>query len=81
MSKNTYRTPQGFKEIKCCKCGVHTIKVDAESKEATCFRCVSKGINPESVIVTDLSPEDYKEFVQKMFKYGRPKSNTTESPV
>ena len=81
MSKNTYRTPQGFKEIKCDKCGVHTIKVDAESKGAICFRCVSKGINPESVILTDLSQEDYKEFVQKMFKYGRSKNDTAESPV
>jgi transposase len=81
MSKNTYRTPQGFKEIKCEKCGVHTIKVDAEAKSATCFRCVSKGINPESVILTDLSQEEYKEFVQRMFKYGRSKNNTTESAV
>jgi len=81
MSKNTYRTPQGFKEIKCEKCGVHTIKVDAESKSATCFRCVSKGINPESVILTDLSQEEYREFVQRMFKYGRSKNNTAESAV
>ena len=81
MSKNTYRTPQGFKEIKCGKCGTETVKVDAQSTGATCFRCVSKGINPESVILTDLSQEDYKEFVQKMFKYGRPKNDPAESAV
>ena len=81
MSKNAYRTPAGFKELKCSKCGVHHVKVDTNSTGATCFRCVSKGINPESVILTDLSDEEYVKFVQRMFKYGRPKNNTAESAV
>ncbi len=81
MSKNTYRTPQGFKDVKCIKCNTHTIKVDVSSKSGICFRCVSKGINPESVILTDLSTEEYTEFVQRMFKYGRSKSNPAESAV
>lgn len=81
MSKNAYRTPTGFKEVKCSRCNTHTVKIDASSVGGTCFRCVSKGINPESVILTDLSPEEYKEFVQKLFKNGRSKINTAESPV
>jgi hypothetical protein len=81
MSKNAYRTPTGFKEVKCSRCNTHTVKIDASSAGGTCFRCVSKGINPESVILTDLSPEEYKEFVQKLFKNGRSKINTAESPV
>jgi len=81
MSKNTYRTPEGFKEVKCNRCNTHTLKVDASSTGGTCFRCVAKGINPESVILTDLSPEEYTEFIQKLLKNGRSKSNTTESPV
>lgn len=81
MSKNTYRTPTGFKDLKCSKCNSHTVKVDSSSTGATCFRCVSKGINPESVILTDLSPEEYKEFIQKLFKNGRPKNNPAESAV
>lgn len=81
MSKNTYRTPQGFKEIPCSNCKSHKIRVDAESKGATCFRCVSKSMNPESIIVSDLSQEDYREFVRKMYKYGRPENNPAESAV
>ena len=81
MSKNTYRTPQGFRDVKCSRCNTHTVKVDAASASGVCFRCVSKGINPESVILTDLSTEEYTEFVQRMFKYGRSESNPTESPV
>lgn len=81
MSKNKYRTPTGFKEIKCSKCGVHSVKVDSQSTGAICFRCVSKGINPESVILTDLSQEEYTKFVQKMFNYGRSTSNATKGTV
>lgn len=81
MAKTSHRTPTGFKEIKCSKCGDHTIKVDSESTGATCFRCVAKGINPESVILTDLSPEEYSKFVKRLFSNGRSKSTTTEGTV
>lgn len=81
MSKNAYRTPTGFKEVKCSKCKTHSVKIDHNSTEATCFRCVSKGMNLESVIITDLSNEEYVDFVRRMFKYGRSKNNTAESAV
>jgi ribosomal protein S27E len=81
MSKTLHRTPTGFKEIPCSKCGTHTVKVDSESTSATCFRCVAKGTNPESIILTDLSQEEYTKFTQKLFTNGRPKNTTTESAV
>lgn len=81
MSKNTYRTPSGFKEIECSCCKKQMVKVDDNSVSATCFRCVAKATNEESIFITDLSPEDYKEFIKKVASYGRPESNPTESAV
>lgn len=81
MSKTSHRTPTGFKEIPCSKCGAHTVKVDAESISATCFRCVSKGMNPDSVILTDLSQEEYSKFLQKLFINGRSKNTAAESTL
>ena len=81
MSKTTHRTPTGFKEIPCSKCGIHSIKVDSESTSATCFRCVSKEANPESVIITDLSQEEYKEFIKKLSTNGRSKITAAEGTI
>ena len=81
MSKNTHRTPTGFKEIKCSKCGTHNVKVDCESVSAICFRCVSAGTNPDSIILTDLSREEYSKFIKNLFKNGRPKSDAVEGSI
>ena len=76
MSKNTYRKPSGFKEVKCSCCNTADMKIDNESVSGTCFRCISKSMNPESVIITDLSDKDYKEFIQKKIKIWK----TQEQP-
>lgn len=68
MSKNAYRTPTGFKEVKCSCCNKEVMKIDNSSASGTCFRCVSKSMNPDSVIITDLSDADYKEFIQRKIK-------------
>ena len=81
MSKNTYRTPNGFKEIVCSCCNSQMVKVDSNSVSATCFRCVAKATNEESIFITDLSTEDYKSFIKRISAYGRSKSNPTESTV
>ena len=57
------------------------VKVDSNSVSATCFRCVAKATNEDSVFITDLSPEDYKAFIKKVSTYGRPESNPAESTV
>lgn len=81
MAKNTHRTPTGFKEIKCSKCGTHNVKVDCDSVSAICFRCVASATNPDSIILTDLSREEYSKFIQNLFRNGRPKSNAAESTI
>ena len=81
MSKNAYRTPTGFKEIECSCCKKQLVKVDYNSVSATCFRCVAKASNDESIFITDLSPEDYKAFIKKVSEYGRSENNTAESTV
>ena len=81
MSKNAYRTPTGFKEIECSCCKKQMVKVDSNSVSSTCFRCVAKATNEDSVFITDLSPEDYKAFIKKVSTYGRPESNPAESTV
>lgn len=81
MAKNTHRTPTGFKEIKCSKCGTHNVKVDCDSVSAICFRCVTAGTNPDSIILTDLSQEEYSKFIQNLFRNGRSKSNAAESAI
>lgn len=81
MSKNAYRTPTGFKEIQCSVCKKQTVKVDSNSISATCFRCVAKATNEESVFITDLNQEEYREFIKKVASYGRSENNTAESAV
>ena len=81
MSKNAYRTPTGFKEIECSCCKKQMVKVDSNSVSATCFRCVAKATNDESVFITDLNPEEYKAFIKKVASSGRSESNPTESTV
>ena len=76
MSKNAYRTPSGFKEVKCSCCNQTTMKIDSNSVSGTCFRCISKSMNPDSVILTDLSDKDYKEFIQRKIKIWK----TQEQP-
>lgn len=76
MSKNTYRTPSGLKEVKCSCCNKEVMKIDNNSVSGTCFRCISKSMNTESVIITDLSDKDYKEFIQRKIKIWK----TQEQP-
>ena len=81
MSKNAYRTPTGFKEIECSCCKKQLVKVDSNSVSATCFRCVAKATNDESIFITDLNLEEYKAFIKKVASYGRSENNTAESAV
>ena len=73
MKKNTYRTPGNFKEVKCKVCSRKTVKIDGGSISGTCFRCVIKSTSPNSVILTDLSTEDYIEFIQNINKKWKTK--------
>jgi len=66
------RTVKGTKEVTCSVCNKHTMIIDHESVGGTCWRCTSRMANgAESLILTDLSPEAYKEFIRKIV-YARP---------
>jgi hypothetical protein len=58
MRKTAYRNPQGFKEVKCKVCGINHLFIDTISESGTCYRCVIKGIDPNSTITTDFSSDD-----------------------
>ena len=64
----TGKVPDGFKEVKCSCCNKTVMKIDSSSVSGICFRCVAKSMNPDSIILTDLSDEEYKEFIQSKRK-------------
>jgi hypothetical protein len=73
MAKPKYKTPLGIKEVICNSCKVTPMRIDQEAVSGICYRCVCKSINPASVIISDLTPEEYKNFIAK--QNGRPKNN------
>lgn len=77
MAKVSSRTVKGFKEIKCSRCKTHLVKVDESSISAVCFRCVSKGMNPDSVMITDMTKEEYGEYLQKMITIWKTREQTS----
>jgi hypothetical protein len=67
------RTVKGTKEVTCSVCNKNTMIIDHESVGGTCWRCTSRMVNGrESLILTDLSPEAYKEFINKVIYAGSP---------
>jgi hypothetical protein len=73
MAKPKFRNPQGIKDVICSSCKITPMRIDEEAVSGTCYRCVSKSLNPTSVMLSDLSQEEYKEFIIK--QYGRSKNN------
>lgn len=80
-SKIASRTPKGFMEVACSKCGTERMVIDSNSVSGTCFKCVSKGMNGESIILTDLPQEEYVQFLRRVFTYGRSQSDAAESSI
>jgi len=73
MAKPKFRNPQGIKDAICSSCKVTPMRIDEDAVSGICYRCVSKSLNPTSVMLSDLSQEEYKEFIIK--HYGRSKNN------
>lgn len=66
------KTLKGTKEIICSSCNKNKMIVDHESVSGTCWRCTSRMANgADSLIITDLSPEAYREFIQKIVYAGQ----------
>ena len=73
MAKAKFRNPLGIKDAICSSCKTTPMKIDEEAVSGICYKCVCKALNPTSVIISDLSPEEYKEFIIK--QNGRPKNH------
>jgi len=52
-------------DLACRVCKRKVINVDSNAKSVLCWRCVSKSLNPSSVILTDLTREEFSEFLRK----------------
>jgi len=55
----------GIKSMPCKDCGRKVDNLDESSVAVTCWRCVCKGINPNSVILSDLSGEEISKLISK----------------
>lgn len=67
------------KSLPCKECGDLVFNVDSNCVAATCWKCVNKQINPNSLIVSDLEPEAWQDFLHtKIFNdRGRSENPTT----
>lgn len=64
----------GVKTIKCKNCSRNVENVDETTVAVTCWRCVCKGLNPNSVILSDMTAEQIGEFFNKIENNGRSKN-------
>lgn len=66
MRKATFGSRTGdIKSMKCKNCNAIVDNVDEKSVSVTCWKCVSKSLNPNSVIISDLSKEELSAFLKK----------------
>jgi acetyl-CoA carboxylase beta subunit len=66
------------KNLPCKDCGQIVYNVDSNAVSTICWRCVNKQLNPNSLIASDLDPEDWKDLVKrKIFKLNGRSENTT----
>ena len=73
MAKPKFRNPQGIRDAICSSCKITPMRIDEEAVSGICYRCVCKALNPTSIMLSDLSQEEYKEFIIK--QNGRSKNN------
>jgi len=63
--KSTGRGKITTMDLACRECKRKVINVDSGAKSVLCWRCVSKSLNPNSSIVSDLTQEEFREFLRK----------------
>ena len=74
MKKAKFGSRQGgIKTLACKNCNRNVPNVDETTVAVTCWRCVCKGLNPNSVILSDMSPAELSEFFKKLKNNGRSK--------
>lgn len=71
------------KNLPCKECGDTVYNVDSNCVSSTCWRCVSKQLNPNSLIASDLDDEAWRDLLKRKIFYtnGRSENTTTESEL
>ena len=65
------------KNLPCKDCGQIISNVDSNTVSAICWRCVSKQINPNSLIVSDLDDNAWRDLLKtKIFNTNGRSENT-----
>jgi hypothetical protein len=66
MSKKIHRSKNRESVSLPCKgCGNIVKDVDTNAVAATCWRCVCRMLNPASIIVSDLTPQELQEVLHR----------------
>ena len=66
------------KNISCKGCGSVVYNVDSDTVSSTCWRCVSKQLNPNSLIASDLDSDGWRDLLKrKIFTSNGRSENTT----
>jgi len=56
------------KDMPCRTCNRKVYNVDSNCTSVLCWRCVAKELNPNSMIISDLSREEIVNFFNKVKK-------------
>lgn len=62
MKKKSYK-PESMKTLVCHMCNRNSSIVDSKTTKLTCYKCVSKMANPNSLFHDDVRPEDFARVV------------------
>jgi NAD-dependent SIR2 family protein deacetylase len=71
MRKATFASRSGsIKTMLCKECKSQVHNVDEKTISVTCWKCVSKSLNPQSVIISDMNEDELKNFIKKQTQNG-----------
>lgn len=62
MKKKAYK-PESMKTLVCHVCNKSSSLVDSKTERLTCFKCVSRASNPNSLFNDEVSQEDFSRIV------------------
>lgn len=52
------------KDLECRECQRWVENVDSDAASVLCWRCVSKSLNPQSIILSDMSGKELAAFLR-----------------
>jgi hypothetical protein len=62
MKRKAYK-PESMKTLVCHVCNKNSSLVDSKTDRLTCFKCVSRATNPNSLFNDEVAPEDFARLV------------------